>query len=141
MNVKVQCQCGTRFEFEIEPVNERMPMPIHCPACNADATDLANAVIKEQLAAAAAPVVAPVATLRVSKSTHTAHAPAATAYAAPALDPGMPHCHRHPSESAVETCRVCGKLMCAKCMEQFGYVCSAYCRQQAEQTPAQEGTP
>src|SRR5689334_10725354 len=52
MKVKVQCTCGTRFEFEVEPVNERMPVAINCPSCNADATELANEVIKQQLAAA-----------------------------------------------------------------------------------------
>lgn len=31
----------------------------------------------------------------------------------------------------MEVCRVCNKPMCLKCMEQFGYVCSVYCRQQA----------
>jgi hypothetical protein len=106
-----------------------MPMPINCPACGADATSLANAVIQPQLNASSAPA----AGLRVSKSTHAAPAATQTMHAAPAPDPSVLHCHRHPSEPAVETCRVCGKPICAKCMEQFGYVCSVYCRQQAEQ--------
>src|SRR5271167_4554044 len=64
MKVKVQCGCGARFEFEVEPVNERMPVSINCPVCNADATELANAVIRQQSTApavgiAAAPVMPP----------------------------------------------------------------------------------
>ncbi len=165
MKIKVQCPCETRFEFEVEPVNGRMPMPISCPACGADATALANDLIKQQIAAApairvtpvaapspaarmhvatasapapAAPAPPPAAKLSISKS-HTA--PAAAAQPAPpdsastdaeseAAPAGQP-CPRHKGESSVETCVVCGKPICLKCMEQFGYVCSAYCRQQA----------
>lgn len=63
MKVKVYCPCGAKFEFEVEPVHERMPVPIACPVCGADATDLANDVIRQQLAAdapASAPAPAPV---------------------------------------------------------------------------------
>ena len=49
MKVKVQCNCGAKFEFEVEPVEGRMPMAIQCPTCGADATDLANSVITSQL--------------------------------------------------------------------------------------------
>jgi hypothetical protein len=35
---------------------------------------------------------------------------------------------------ATNRCQVCQKLICPKCMELTGYVCSAYCRAQAEQT-------
>ncbi len=64
MKVKVHCPCGTRFEFEVEPVNDRMPVSINCPACGADATELANAVIQRQLAAP--PAGAPPAAIRVT---------------------------------------------------------------------------
>ena len=58
MEVKVQCPCGTRFAFEVEPVNGRMPVRVKCPGCGADGTDLANEVIRQKLAATvvAAPV-------------------------------------------------------------------------------------
>jgi outer membrane protein assembly factor BamB len=63
MKVKVYCPCGAKFEFEVEPVHDRMPMSLGCPVCGADATELANEVIRQQLAAAppsaAAPVAAP----------------------------------------------------------------------------------
>jgi hypothetical protein len=54
MEIKVLCDCGTKFKFDVEPVNGRMPAPVFCPACSADATAKANAFI--QSAAPAAPV-------------------------------------------------------------------------------------
>jgi hypothetical protein len=60
-----------------------------------------------------------------------AQAPAASESPA-ATPPEGGLCPKHKSDPAVETCRVCGKPICLKCMEQFGYVCSVYCRQQAE---------
>jgi hypothetical protein len=109
MEVKVQCPCGTRYAFDIEPVYGRMPMRVNCPGCGADGTDFANEVIRQKLAAAAA-AVPPIAAAAVA------------------------FCHRHPKNPATETCRVCGKPICGECMEQFGYVCSTYCRKRAEQT-------
>jgi outer membrane protein assembly factor BamB len=180
MKIKVQCACETRFEFEVEPVNERMPVPINCPVCGADATELANTVIRQQLAtpvAAAAiprapaisipvqpdhatpaapapsiprPVAAaghapqppqppaptpsqPAGGLRINKpAAHAAPAPAVTpAAGTEAVATSANLCPKHKTEEAIETCRVCGKPMCQKCMEMFGYVCSVYCRGQA----------
>jgi hypothetical protein len=45
MRIKLECECGQRFAFEVEPVNSRMPAPVECPACGADRTPAANAVI------------------------------------------------------------------------------------------------
>ena len=41
-------------------------------------------------------------------------------------------CLKHPGNFASEECLVCHKPICPKCMELFGYVCSAYCQSQAE---------
>jgi hypothetical protein len=114
MEVKVQCPCGTRFAFDIEPVYGRMPVRVNCPGCGADGTDLANEVIRQKLAATAAAVP--------------------TVAVAPVAAASVPFCPRHLKNPATETCRVCGKPICGECMEQFGYVCSAYCRERAEQT-------
>ena len=114
MEVKVQCPCGTRFAFDIEPVYGRMPVRVNCPGCGADGTDFANEVIRQKLAATAA-AVPPVAAAAVAAAS-------------------VPFCPRHPKNPATETCRVCGKPICDECMEQFGYVCSTYCRKRAEQT-------
>src|SRR5580704_12880284 len=86
MKVKVQCDCGAKFEFEVEPLNGRMPVSINCPVCNADATELANAVIAQQ---SAAPAPAPSPGLRIAKS-HSEHvAPAPT----PIPQPETPAAH------------------------------------------------
>ena len=52
INVTVECPCGQRFQFEVEPVQGRMPQPVHCPACGSESTDLANTVIEKTLPAA-----------------------------------------------------------------------------------------
>ena len=51
MEIKIECGCGQPFEFEVEPENGQMPCEIKCPACNADATLLANAYIAQTLSA------------------------------------------------------------------------------------------
>jgi hypothetical protein len=90
MEVKIQCPCGTRFAFDVEPVNGRMPVRVNCPGCGADGTDLANEVIRQKLVA-------------------TPVAPAAAAVVAAA---SLPFCPRHLKNPATETCRVCGKPIC-----------------------------
>jgi hypothetical protein len=47
MTIKVQCPCGAKYSFEVEPVEGRMPFAVNCPTCKADGTQLAN----EQIAA------------------------------------------------------------------------------------------
>jgi outer membrane protein assembly factor BamB len=50
MNVKVQCPCGAKYTFEVEPVDGRMPFTVNCPTCQADGTEAANQLIAEALA-------------------------------------------------------------------------------------------
>jgi hypothetical protein len=76
MEIKILCTCGTKFKFDVEPVNGRMPSPVFCPACGADTTAQANTLIQAAPGAAQAiPVVAP--------------APAPSAAPAPAGPPGL----------------------------------------------------
>lgn len=49
--VKVQCGCGQRYSFEVEPVNGRMSYAVACPICGADGTAAANEIIAHALAA------------------------------------------------------------------------------------------
>ena len=72
MEIKIECQCGTKFKFDVEPVNGRMPVGIGCPNCQLDATAAANAIIAQQLghAAPSAPATPP----RMRLATPTAHA-------------------------------------------------------------------
>ncbi len=113
MEIKIQCHCGTKFAFDVEPVNGQMPWRVQCPACGMDGTDAANAVLRQILAP---PAAAPRPAVPV---------PAAPAVAAPT------YCRKHPDDLVVAECHVCGKPICGKCMELFGFVCSVYCRDQA----------
>jgi hypothetical protein len=45
--IKIQCECGQRYAFEIEPVGGRVPSTITCPACGADGTAAANAILAQ----------------------------------------------------------------------------------------------
>ena len=67
MEIKVTCACGSRYKFDVEPINNRMPTAVQCPTCGADGTASANAVIASQSVGQA--TLAPVA-LRVS-GTHS----------------------------------------------------------------------
>jgi hypothetical protein len=51
MTIKVQCDCGARYSFEVEPQNGQMPFAVNCPTCNADGTAAANQLIAQNLAA------------------------------------------------------------------------------------------
>ncbi len=66
--VKIECGCGQRYAFDVDPINGRMPSAVVCPVCGMDGTAAANASITHYLstqpAIAAAPalhVAAPVA--------------------------------------------------------------------------------
>jgi hypothetical protein len=50
MPIKIQCGCGQRYAFDIEPFCGRMPFPVACPVCGADGTGAANEVIAFTLA-------------------------------------------------------------------------------------------
>lgn len=79
MDIKIQCPCGQKIAFEVEPENGVMPCELPCPACQADVTALANENIRQQLPAAppTPPVPAPEAPrMRISLSGAAAHAPA-----------------------------------------------------------------
>lgn len=107
MEIKIQCSCGTRYKFDVEPVNGRVPTPLACPNCQASWTEHANAMIAQSLGlpaptaepvAVAAPVVAaPVASIAVAApkvalrvSGHAAAEPAAASAASPGAEPAAP---------------------------------------------------
>src|SRR3569832_1448173 len=129
MDDKVFCPCDAKFRFQTEPVNGRMAAPALCPVCGGDATELANAVIAEQLNATPEAETAPRGSgaIRVAQTS----APPET-LPAPATTEEVARCPKHLTELAVAQCFVCGKAICGKCMEQFGYLCSSYCKGQAE---------
>jgi len=52
--IKIQCGCGQKYAFDVEPVNGQMPYTVACPVCGADGTDAANYVIGQTMTAAIA---------------------------------------------------------------------------------------
>ncbi len=48
--IKIQCACGQRYAFEVEPVGGQVPAAVTCPACGADGTAAANAAIAQSMA-------------------------------------------------------------------------------------------
>lgn len=49
MNVKIQCSCGQKFAFDVEPANGQMPWQVNCPGCGTDQTNAANEIIAREL--------------------------------------------------------------------------------------------
>jgi hypothetical protein len=132
MEIKIQCDCGARFVFEVEPVNGLMPCAIACPECGVDRTESANHCINQNLAgaaSAAAPESAPAGGLRISRAHH---APASSAATAP-VTADVQFCSKHHRQQTEAKCFVCGQPICRVCMSVFGFLCSAGCRFKAEQ--------
>jgi hypothetical protein len=83
--VKVQCGCGQKYAFEVDPVDGHMPTAVKCPACGVDGTRSANEFIAQVLAmqpAVATVVAAPVArapAIRLTPSVAAATPPPAPA--------------------------------------------------------------
>ncbi len=86
--IKVQCGCGQKYSFEVEPVNGQMPWAVACPVCNADGTGAANVLITRSLAVAPAPTLAP--------------APVSGTRLRPAETPPMPAAPIAPEENQVQ---------------------------------------
>jgi len=61
MTIKLQCSCGQKYAFDVEPVNGMMPWTVTCPVCGLDGTTVANQVIAQSLPAMAATPAAPTA--------------------------------------------------------------------------------
>lgn len=69
IELKVQCVCGQKFKFDVEPQNGQVPFPVACPHCGTDAADRANALLAQMPEYAAAQAAAPVAqpALRINR--------------------------------------------------------------------------
>jgi len=50
MEIKIQCGCGSRFAFEVQPIYGRMPGPVACPRCGCDHTEACDRQIALNLA-------------------------------------------------------------------------------------------
>lgn len=47
--IKIECGCGQRYAFDVEPVNGRLGAAVACPACGTDGTMAANAFIAQKI--------------------------------------------------------------------------------------------
>jgi hypothetical protein len=97
--IKIQCECGQRYASDVEPVNGRVTSPVACPACGADGTVAANAIIAQN-AQPQSPVAAePAVRLHVATSASTIQ----PAMSAPAQRRGAPLAgHVDPAKAEVE---------------------------------------
>jgi len=141
LTLKIECQCGTRYKFDVEPVDGRMPMEVFCPHCGADGTDEANRQIEDQMGKKSgtpkvevpkpfkAEVAKPVLKMPGTRP------PQNTVTLPPEVHKvglGNP-CSRHPKETTVNSCISCKRPICPICMSKYGYFCSTACRHDAEQ--------
>src|SRR5579859_3386070 len=150
--MKIQCSCGVKYEFELTPDMKRGPVKFVCPACGLDSSEFVDGLVRKELGQAVAPsgqsvsipAEAPQSATELRDSRSEAPKPGSLRIAGTRAEqprsPGAEEpgavvqpmsgaavCPRHPAELVVETCQVCGKPICAKCMELFGYVCSPLC--------------
>lgn len=83
MELKVACECGQKYKFDVEPVDGRMPFTVNCPICGVDGTPAANQLLSQQFAsvpaaptvAMAAPVSSAASGLRINRPTPAAAPP------------------------------------------------------------------
>jgi len=74
LELKVQCDCGQKFKFDVEPVHGRMPFAVNCPLCGLDGTAKANIILQETLSSQ--PAAAPPPRLRIGGTGGSTAAPA-----------------------------------------------------------------
>ena len=48
IELKVICDCGQKYKFDVEPVNGQMPFTVNCPVCSADGTNKANILLQQR---------------------------------------------------------------------------------------------
>jgi hypothetical protein len=132
--MKIRCSCGTKYEFEVTPEMWENPVKFVCSNCGLDSSEYVNQLVRQEIAdnfpdaipKAPAPPPAEAPRLKISHHEKPAEAPAAPA-------PANRLCQKHRGVPTTEKCFVCGKPICPKCMEEFGYVCSPFCANKADQ--------
>jgi hypothetical protein len=95
MELKVACDCGQKYKFDIEPAEGRMPFTVNCPVCGVDGTPAANQLLAQQLFSAAPapgpmadPTPAAVGGLRINRPAPAAAPP--PLFASPAAPQPLP---------------------------------------------------
>ena len=91
MEIKIHCGCGSKYKFDVEPVEGRMPFTVRCPTCNLDGTKAADDIILQKLLEAAQLMTIPAAAAKpVIASAPVAVAAAAPIAAAPPVSAAPP---------------------------------------------------
>jgi hypothetical protein len=94
MELKLTCDCGQKYKFDVEPANGRMPFGVQCPVCGIDGTSTANTILAQIMPKPSpAPVAAPVPRAVVTSAPARAAVPVATpahGVTAPAFAAAMP---------------------------------------------------
>jgi len=47
--IKIECKCGQRYAFDVEPIDDHIPAPVACPICGADGTAAANEMLSQAM--------------------------------------------------------------------------------------------
>ena len=108
IELKVQCDCGQKYKFDVEPVNGRMGYQVTCPVCGRDGTEKGNAILQEKFpGSSAAPPPPPPPRmqppgLRINSSAHAPTTPAADAPPPIAAPRAMPGYSQRVTTSTVE---------------------------------------
>ena len=125
--MKIQCSCGTKYDFAVTPEMAQSPIKFVCQNCGADSSDFVNELIRQQFAPITptpppAPVTAPAPiALKISPKTEADPAPEK-----PAVESKF--CSRHRQEKVTERCVICEKPICPQCIDVFGNTCSPACK-------------
>ena len=57
--VKIYCECGQKYAFDVRPVDGRMPVSVACPVCKRDGTPQADRLIARILGGKTQPLPPP----------------------------------------------------------------------------------
>ncbi len=89
LEIKVQCDCGQRYKFDVEPQNGRMPFAVNCPICGLEGTAKANEILRQVLPASAVQTSPPPG-LRLTRVAQAPSSPAPLAGNAPTTSSAPP---------------------------------------------------
>src|SRR5512140_2460521 len=53
--MKIQCSCGAKYEFEVQPEMARAPVRFVCPACGLDASEFVDGLVRRELGQTSTP--------------------------------------------------------------------------------------
>ena len=91
--IRIECGCGQKYAFDVEPVNNSMPHTVTCPSCGVDGTQTANVIISQSIGATTTPLTVTATGVRLR-----AAAPHATAVPDPRNVVGLPQASREQVE-------------------------------------------